>query len=249
MNSSEAKEVLLRYRAGSSDEGDPEVRAALEEASRDPALAWWVGKHQEFQRSMKSRFGDMDVPEGLREQILSESRASASVRRSPLRLAVGALALVAIVVGSYVFLGGVQDRENRFSTYRARMVKASQRGYAMEVNTASNTALRGYLETREAVSDWTTPPGLNAVPLMGGAVLKWRGRPATMICFGAGLKPDLWLFVVRSGDLPDPPEGSRVVFERVNQMSTLSWTRDGRTYLLVGAKKKETLRQLAQPGA
>jgi len=245
MNSQQSKEVLLRYRPGTADDRDPEVRAALEQAARDPELAAWLEEHGRFQQQVRERFRGLAVPEGLREQIVSEKQARLSLWRSPRRLAVGALAALVLVVGFAFFALRDTDEENRFATFRSRMVKTALRGYAMDMETRDAAAIRDYLGTRQAPADWNSSPGLDAAPLLGCAVLTWRGTPASMICYGSGERPELWLFVVDSGSLPDAPAESGLVISKVNRLNTVSWTRNGRTHVLAGeADETELLRLL-----
>jgi len=248
MNNDEAREILLRYRGQPSDQADLSVQAALKQASLDPELAAWLEDHCEFQRAMKGQFGDLPVPKGLREQILSEKRSFVNALRPSRRVVIGGFAALLILVGLSIFYPMKGDEENRFSNFRMRMVKASQRGYAMDIVTPNETMLRKYLESKHAVSDWKTPPGLTDGPLMGGAVMTWRNQPAVMVCYGAGPKPELWLFVLKSSSVPDPPSESQVVFKRENRLNTVSWTQAGQTYILAGDKDDAGLRLMLNTG-
>jgi hypothetical protein len=248
MNSPQAKEVLLRYRPGTSDDRDPEVRAALQQASRDPRLAAWLEEHQRFQEHVQERLSGLEPPAGLREQILSEKRANLSGWRSPRRLVAGSLAVLLLVLGFAFLAVRDGDEENRFATFRSRMVKTALRGYAMDLETPDAAEIRDYLGTRQAPSGRVMSPGLDAAPLMGCAVLTWRGKPASMICYGNGPRPELWLFVVDSDALPDAPAGSALLIEKVNRLNTVSWTRDGQTYVLAGEGDATRLRELLRGG-
>jgi hypothetical protein len=225
---------LLRYRPGTADEQDPEVRAALEQASRDPQLAAWLEEHRRFQARVQERLGSLAPPAGLREQILSEKRAHLTAWRAPRRLVAGALAALLLVLGVAYLAVRDRDEENQFATFRSRMVKTALRGYAMDLETPDAAQIRHYLGTRNAPSGWVSSPGLDSTPLMGCAVLTWRGNPASMICYGHGPQPELWLFIVDSSSLPDPPAGSAPDIEKVNRLNTVSWTRDGQTFVLAG---------------
>ena len=75
MNSRHAKEILVLYRPATADREEPEVAAALALAERDPELGRWLQDHCETQAALRARFKQIPVPEGLKEQILSERRA------------------------------------------------------------------------------------------------------------------------------------------------------------------------------
>jgi hypothetical protein len=129
------------------------------------------------------------------------------------------------------------------------MVKTALRGYAMDVETHDIAAIRAHLASRQAQADWQSPPGLAAVPLLGCATLTWRSQPAAMICYGSGGQPELWLFVVDSASLPDPPDVRDPEFARVNRLNTISWSARGRTYLLAGTlSPSELMAMLGNPG-
>jgi hypothetical protein len=193
---------------------------------------------------VQERLGSLAPPAGLREQILSEKRANLSVWRSPRRLVVGALAALLLILGFAFLAVRDGDEENRFATFRSRMVKTALRGYAMDLETPDAAQIRHYLGTRNAPSAWVSSPGLDSTPLLGCAVLTWRGNPASMICYGNGSQPELWLFIVDSNSLPDPPGESGFVVERVNRLNTVSWTRNGQTYVLAGESGAKELLEL-----
>lgn len=250
MTSREAREILLRYRPGTGDEDDREVRGALTQAARDPELAAWLDEQRRFQQGVRDGFRSVEVPAGLREQILSEKRSHFHWLRSR-RVLMGVAASVAalVLVGISLWLGSGPDEEARFATFRSRMVKTVLRGYAMDLETQDVRAIRNYLGTNSAHADWRSPPGLEVAPVMGCAVLPWRNHPATMICYGSGGRPKMWLFIVDADSLPDPPAAVRPVVETVNRLTTVSWSADGRTYVLASeAEEAEDLLKLFEGG-
>ena len=234
MNTADAREILLRYRPGTADEQDPEVRTALELASRDPELAEWLDSHREFQREMRRTFGSLQVPAGLREQILSEKPLRTRRWSVPARLLVGAMATLVLLFGLTVWLGRDVQPDDRLANFRFRMVKTALRGYAMDLESQDPARVQSYLETRKAPSDWQVPPGVERWPLLGCAVLTWQNQPTTMLCYGRSGEPELWLFVVDRQAIRDAPTGSGRVIRELNRLATVTWTRDGRTYLLAG---------------
>jgi len=238
----QAREILLRYRRGTSDDLDPEVRAALDLTSRDPGLAEWLRKHLSFQADVRAKFLDLPVPEGLKEQILSERAGALEATRSTRRLVLAGLAAamaIGVVLIAVLLKPGVEER---FETFRFRMVRLALRGYAMDLATRDVQAIRMYLSEHQAQGNWESPPGLDKEPVLGCARLRWRSRPAAMICYGTSTQPDLWLFVVDSDALADPPKGEEPVWLKVNRLNTAAWTRAGRTYLLAGEMDVRKLR-------
>lgn len=243
MSSQEVKEVLLRHRPGTSDDRDSEVQAALGAARQDPELGRWLQQQHKFHEAFRRRLREVQPPAGLKEQILSERRAAFSLARIPRRLAlVGSLAVLALILGAVVWWQGPVP-ENRFATFRSRMVRTALRGYAMDLETSRAADIHQFLANAGAVTDWSAPSGLLDQTLLGCAVVRWQNRPAAMVCYGKGGRPDLWLFIVAESALPDPPPARQPQFVRVNRVNTMSWTENGRTYLLVGAAEMEDLRR------
>ena len=247
MNSQRAQEILLLYRPGSADGADPEMAQALEAARRDPGLARWFEQHCALQLAMRAGLRQIPVPEGLREQIISERPAHISPPRSNRRALVTAgLAFVALVAGLAVFLWP-SPREATFAAYRARMVKFARRGYQMELETNELGAIRRYLAATNGHGDAILPPGLarhvEGIEPTGCATLTWQAKPVSMLCFGKKGETDLWLFVIDRSALPDAPATPEPRFETVNTTMTASWTKGEGVYLLAGLADEAALRE------
>jgi len=76
MKCSEAKEVLLLYRPGIADAGDPRVAEALELAARDPEMRRWFNEHRAFQKAMRAKFRQIEVPHHLKASLLNRGQHS-----------------------------------------------------------------------------------------------------------------------------------------------------------------------------
>jgi len=118
----------------------------------------------------------------------------------------------------------------------------------MELETSKPAEVRQFLAARNAHGNLETTSALEEQPLLGCAVLAWRSQAAAMICYGRAGQPELWLFVVDSAALPDPPGEQVMAFARVNRLNTVAWNRGGKTYLLAGAVDDATLRELVPGG-
>jgi len=140
---------------------------------------------------------------------------------------------------------GQGDPEAEFNTFRSRMVRSAARGYNMDLETHSAAEVQNYLQAQHAHGDWQSPANLENERLLGCALVKWRGNPAAMICYGAPTEPDLWLFVVDANVVPKAPTGADSEFEVVNRLGTLSWSQAGKVYLLMGYRTEAELRKLA----
>ena len=69
MNTREAKEILLLYR-GPIDDSDPQFRAALDYAKRDPELGQWLREQTECYDTIRGKLRAIEPAPGLSEKIV-----------------------------------------------------------------------------------------------------------------------------------------------------------------------------------
>ena len=69
MNTREAKEILLLYR-GPIDDSDPQFRAALDYAKRDPELGQWLREQTECYDTIRGKLRAIEPAPGLFEKIV-----------------------------------------------------------------------------------------------------------------------------------------------------------------------------------
>ena len=75
MTSSEAREILLLYRAGTAAAADTEMSEALALARQDPELGRWFEQHRAFQKAMRAGFRQIEVPAHLKASLLIQKPA------------------------------------------------------------------------------------------------------------------------------------------------------------------------------
>jgi uncharacterized membrane protein YbaN (DUF454 family) len=249
VNRDEAKTILLLYRPGTADAGDPEIAAALALAKQDPELTRWLAEHCARQEAVRARFRKITAPAGLKEQIISEQAAHEKMlfwrRRAVLAVTVSVMALVAL--SSFWFRP--RGNDDTFAILRSRMVGVALRGYGMDLATNNPASVRAYLAQNQAPADYVLPAPLAKTAVTGCAIESWQAAKVSMICFHTGkpLPPgeqsDLWLFVIdRAAVKAAPPAGS-LQFVRVNKLMTVTWTQGDQLYLLGVEGDKQALRQ------
>jgi uncharacterized membrane protein YbaN (DUF454 family) len=249
MNRDEAKTILLLYRPGTADAGDPEIAAALALAKQDPELTRWLGEHCARQEAVRAWFRKITAPAGLKEQIISEQAAQEKI----ISCRQNAILAVAAVVAALVVLAPLwfqhRGNEETFAIYRSRMADVALRGYTMDLATNNPAQVRAYLAQNHAPADYVLPAPLEKTAVTGCAIKDWQGAKVSMICFRTGkpLPPgeqsDLWLFVIDRATVKDaPPAGSRQ-FVRVNKLMTVTWTQGDKLYVLGVEGDEQTLRQ------
>lgn len=239
MNRSEAQRVLLLYRPGTAETGDPEVMEALDLARRDPELGRWFEQHRSFQKAMGARFREIEVPAHLRTSILAQAQTQELIvnrprvwQRKPLWLA----AALTVVFACLAVLWLRPHPTNQFANYRARMVSGALREYQMDIKTNDMRMVRQDLASRGAPSDYVVPPGLERLRLTGGGRLTWRTNPVAMVCFDRGDRQMVFLFVLDRSAVKDPPPTTPRL-HKVNELLTASWTQGDKTYVLAGPEE------------
>jgi hypothetical protein len=253
MNCDEARKILLLYRPGTADADDPQIAEALALAGRDAELARWLEAHCARQHALRTRFGQITVPAGLKEQIISEQRARERMTHSRPRLALAAVlvAVLVLLVSLARFWPGAAGRPNddTLAAYENQMVGIALRGYGMDLSTKDPAQVRAYLAQNQAPADYVLPAALQKAVVTGCAVEGWQKVKVSMICFRSGrtLPPnqssDLWLFVVDRASLKDAPAPGPLRFTTVNRLITAIWSRNGKVYLLGTAGDESTIRQ------
>ena len=240
MTSPEAKKILELYRPGAADASDVEVAQALEQSQRDPELRRWFDQSCAFHTAMRERFQQIPVPAGLKETILSTQRIVRPVQwQIPFWLKAAAVFAVLLGLGAIWLQPRPRDR---FSDYRARMVRAALKQYRMEIVTNDLNAVRQFLAGRGAPADYVVPDELQKQTVAGGGRLEWRGNPVSMVCFEGADKRMLFLFVTARSAAKDAPVAG-TERAKVNKLQTESWSRGDRTYILAGPQDSGLLRK------
>jgi len=245
VNSSEAREVLLLYRPGTVDVADPQMAEALELARQDPELGRWFEQHRAFQKAMRAKFQQIEVPAHLKTSLLAQRLVQQRIItpqewwRSPVWLT--AAALVVLLLG----LAGTWLKprpDDRFANYQSRMVSEAQREYRMDLVTNDMQQIRQFMASRGAPADYDLTRGLGNLQLTGGGRLTWRSNPVTMVCFDRGDKQMLFLFVMKRSAVADPPPETPQL-AKVRQMLTASWSHGDNTYVLAGPEETDFVKK------
>jgi hypothetical protein len=242
MTNQEVREILMRYRPGQMDPDDDRVQEALELAARDPDLAAWFEQHCAMQKAIRACFQQIEVPEGLKEQILSERKAHfAKATRRRAAITVASILVIAAAIFVIIrpnFSGPGSD--DTFASFRARMAGDVQRLYpAMDLETNRLDVIRDYLAQNQGHAQVAVPPALYGVAPTGCAILNWHGKRVSMICFNSGKNssassPDLFLFVIQKSQIEAPPGAGAAEFNQIKGMATASWSSGDKVYLLGG---------------
>jgi len=252
----QAKQILLAYRPWTNDAMDPEVAGALAMCRHDAELSSWLEQSNNSQFAVRAAFTAITPPEGLRQQIVAEIQARLRPVpwwRKPAIAAAAAVALLILAVGVlWTNYPRTADLDRSLTAYRNRMVRTVVRDYAsaMELETQDVSQIRDYLSRHAAHSDYALPKSLEQTPVVGCGKLSWLGKPVAMVCFrtgkplAAGVKSDLFLFVIDGKDVVIPPQTAFPVFARSGPLATATWNAGGKIYLLAGADASDLRQRL-----
>lgn len=248
MNREEAKSILLLYRPNATEADDPQFAAALALTKSDAELARWFEEHCARQTLVRTQFQKITPPAGLMEQIVSEHKASLvwQTRQRNIRRTMA----FALIIGC-IFLAGIQwwprpGEDDTFAVYQTRMVGTALRGYAMDLTGNDPAAIRNYLAQNHAPADYVLPDALKKIPITGCSIENWQGAKVSLICFHTGKTSqatDLWLFVANRAALKDLPDLASAQFQKINLLTTATWTQGDKVYFLGMASDEATVRQ------
>jgi hypothetical protein len=243
--------MLLLYRPD-TDKDDPEFTEALQQTRNDPELKGWFEQHCAMQKALFTSFDHISVPEGLKEQILSERKAHVgpNAARKATMLVLAAVPILLLITFLVIYSG--PGRVADFPTYRQMMAGKVLRYPVMDLETSDLGKIRQYLAKHGGQTDYVLPAALEKTSGTGCKIFAWRGKKVSMVCFNSGrnptpTKPDLFLFMVDRSAVQEPPSDNGPDLEMASQLATASWTNGQKTYLLAGAGDERFLREFLRP--
>jgi hypothetical protein len=242
MNSEQAREILRGYRPGVDDESEPELREALAELQRDPALEAWFKEHRALQSAIAAKFKKIPPPPDLKERILKGAPAPGKIIRwsRPVLWAAAATIAFALV---FAAIQAPRGEKTDFQSFRDRMVQKTLRDYRMDMVTNDVPTIRQYLAANNAHADFALPKGLAKLPGQGCAVLKWRDQTVSLVCLEPAPKQTLYLYIVDRKAVPDAPANEAPVFAQVKKLTTATWTDSKKEYFLATFGDEQSLRR------
>ncbi len=254
MTREDAKYILLARRPWARDDQDPEVAEALALAGHDSELGAWLEKQTVFQESVWNHLLACAAPPDLRERILARRSVIVPLWRR-LEVLLLAACLVLATVLAVLWTPRMPQRaqpgadEPSVANFQSRMVGFAIRLYRMDIVTQDFNDVRHYLSQHGAPADINLTPGLQPMPVKGGAKLLWHGNPVSMVCFHFSTNDTLYMFVMdeRAIQKGDPP-GTTPFIEEVGGISTAIWRNAGKVYLVAAPADPGVLKQLVAGG-
>lgn len=241
MNSADAKRILIAHRAHRADAGDPELAEALQQVTRDPALAEWWKAQQSFHAAMRDGLASAPVPENLREQIRRRTKIVPLPwwQQPPIWAAAAAVVLMAAFVAVF---WNARPAGDSFAIFRSRMVSSVLRSYHMDIRTNDMASIRQFLASKRAPADYALPAPLTRLPASGAGVMSWQAASVSMVCLDSGAQGTVFVFVVDKRTVSKPP-GPSPELAQVNKLMTASWTKGEKVYVVAIQADAEALKK------
>ena len=235
MNREEAQFILGAYRPGTADAIDPQFQEALALAQQDPALARWLTEEQALDRAFAAKLRERPIPSELKAQLLL---ARATVRRRPWWRPpawFAAAAAFAVLLGVTAMLFRHRAGPDQLARFRTAMVAAAEDTEDhFDVWGLDAAGYKQWLAAHRGDPDFILPPGLADQGISACKVIEWDHHPVTMLCFKvAGQHVDI--FVVKAADFPGLKLDRTPVYLATAEMTTATWLREGKIYLLAGS--------------
>lgn len=243
MNNNEAKFILHGYRTSGADADDPVFEAALEQATKDPALSEWFSRQQAFDQKVSAALQATPVPASLREAILAGGSVSTTrvtekkrwwTRAVPLALA----ASVAIVAGVLALMWPKQSAALQDFILADARLGAIHGGH-------------GHAESdlQVAVNDPAMRLGgklpLNFASLRdkGCRVIQFHGRDIAEACFN---RNGVWFhcYVGRAADFPAVAIGGIPAIVEAGASAVALWSDGEHVVFVVSKAGANSLRSL-----
>jgi len=251
MDRARAKEILRLYRPGVTEVDDAEMVEALALAKQDGELGRWLKEYVDLQEAIRAKFRQTPVPEGLKEQIISERKATLQMqtRRRTVAVALALAVVLGVVLLPRVFMRSNNPREDiSFGAFRQWTAGLVMRYPKMDLETNQITPIKEMVQRREGT--FSLPKGLEATTPTGCAtnLMAWNGHPVAMICFHSGktsnpTEPDLFLFMTDRAAVTNAPEPNAMQFAKLAKLTTVSWSEGDKTYVLGARGSEEELRR------
>ena len=246
MTRREAQKILLSCRPGREPADDPQVAAALELTRTDPELHQWYEQHRAWDTAIREKMRGIPVPGDLKYEILSGRKIVTGPvhwwnRRAALLAAAALIALLLTLAG--MLLRPNRSLPDTFAEFRTNVIAIALREYKMDLQTNDMGQIRSYLGTRGAPVDYVPPAGTANLKLVGCGVLKWQGKPVSMVCFEDKSGRGIWLFAIKAAHWKDRP-GTQPEFQKVFSCPAASWSEGDMVYVLAGETNAPELRKL-----
>jgi hypothetical protein len=244
MSNQEAKLILQAYRLGGRDAGDPQFKEALDQAQRDPELARWQAEEQAIETRIQGKIKSAAVvPAELKNNLLALRKVVHPVPwwKQPVWLAAAAATVLLASLAAF-WLRSANAPE--FAAFREVMVKNSlQRTDHLTYLSRDMPKIKDWLKAQHVVADFDLPAALRDAPVHGCTIIDWHGQKAALLCFMPNGGGHIDLFVIDRARFRGFKPSETAQFASIAGMTTATWRRENKTYLLAGDMDEQQLKK------
>lgn len=207
-------------------------------------------------RAISSALRGATPPPDLKQRILAaraaelEAEADSKVVRGPWFQRPSLwLAAAALLVAAFAFLQFFGTSQS-FDDFRDRVVAVEARkvmggGLPWALKSGDKGEINAYLRRTSLAGDVTSIQPPSKYGALGCRVFNWRGIRYSVVCFYDDKGHGVHLFMASSELFKQPP-GPTPQYAQVSGLPTATWSRDGVSYILVGAEKLDLREMLPQ---
>lgn len=269
MKSESIRALLEAYRPGENLESDPQMRAALDAAARDPQLAALRAKTEEFDAAFAARVRQIQPPADLRERILAAHAAgkAGSAKATPALptasnpvpfrnwLHPAAFALAAVVVLSLALVFTFWQRPGVAQPAAMEMQAASAgpdtfihmaaevlQSHRPEFRSSQPRQMVQFISDRGGSSPQNMPGQLSWDQTVACDVVLINGQPVSIICFksASGGMMHMVVFQRDAFDLPAP--GPLPEMQTMDNGAFAAWSENNLVHVLYSESGSDNLR-------
>lgn len=245
MDNREAKFILSAYRPRGQDATDPRFAEALEQLRRDPTLEHWFQKSVAFDVAVTEKLNALEVPAGLRENILAGGKVSWSSRwrNSLLKWGIAAAFLFIAIAGSLIVRETTMLRLTGWQTEALGNISSLVDGRSkFDAQSHRAVDLVAWLQTNRAPAAASLPKNLAKLESLGCKTFSWNGIPVSVICF---MRPDGGLIHLVATNAPAASDRARAGEPQLVQRggwATATWRDGDMIYMLALEGSRDQLR-------
>lgn len=260
--------LLEGYRPGEGLEEDPQMRAALDAAVRDPELVAFRARSEDFDAAFAARLRQISAPDSLRESILraaaqqSRTRSPSTKHGTPAGRLIAWIhpsifAVAAILTLSLALFFTFANRsaqpvdQNDFSAAMASAGPMTIIDLAAEVMKSNRPEFRSsqpshfveFIDSRGGRVPRKLPGHLTWNDSIACDVVQMNGRNISIVCFKpSGVSNVMHMVVFKRSELDMPLPGPNPQFHVRQKMSFATWSDGEMVHVVLSECPEENLR-------
>jgi hypothetical protein len=243
MDNRQAKFILNAYRPGGQDASDPRFSEALEQARGDPILERWFSESVVFDAAVAEKLRAIEVPTGLRENIIAGVKVSRPLRSPFIKWAIAAALISMAILGSLIWHETLPAQLVGWQSQALNVISSLVRNESsFDAQSHNANDLLAWLHANHAPAAQKLPHNLGKFESIGCKTFSWNGIPLSVICF---MRPDGGLvhLVTTNATRAITTAKTKPTLVRQGIWATATWQEGQMVYMLALEGSPEQLRR------